>query len=943
MVTELIQRTMGCRKLRIAGVLFLCAATYGFPQEQNVIRVGSINRGTIISIADDGTASGYIPALLQELEPYLTDRIVYVRAQTISPELCFPALDDKTADLIVYHTKTSGLQQNYEYSKMCIGHRMTALFTYKTHDYAYRDFQSFRGASVGYIYPFNSMSGEKEYLSSKIEGIRYIPYKNIDDIHRDLRNGALDLAFTGLGNIQDDEIVLDRFSLSETYFITRKGECRKINDALGHFMIEKPEVFAALQKKYFVRNSVTEFTKQEREFIAAAGHRKIPIGVVSDRTVSSLYDDKTGQFTGIEPDIIRSLQQITGLEFTLIPKPAEETAPEFLKKNSLFIGIARSKVLEERFGLQLCTELYPVPVELVVKDSDKFNLKVPHTIALTPDSLFIRDFIKRQYPSWIIVQVKDLQAKLDTVLSGKADCSVFAKYDLQYLLQKPKYKQLHIYPVDFTQFPLTIAAGKSVSPVLISILNKSITILQNTELTSIINRNVVETTYVPTFYDTLYSYRPVYLSLLVIISTIFLILLYVAHLKVRQNQRLAEANTELNRTNAELDAAEKKARRANAVKTDFMARMSHDMRTPMNAIIGFSNFGIEECDDEHFTEYFRKIKESSDYLLALVNDVLDIQRLESETIKLRKTVVPAGEITAHVLTIISPRAAEKNISLTTVFDTVPDGTYLFLDEKRMEQILINILNNAVKYTPSGGQVKWIMEQTIRQDACIVRTTVTDTGVGMSKEFQKHMFEPFSREKNSESKSESSTGLGLSITKKLVEIMGGSIFCRSKLNAGTSFTITISHRIPSSAQIAAYKEIQHGNPSATAACLAGSRLLLCEDNELNREILVKILATQGITVDTAENGSIGVEKAAATQYDGIIMDVRMPVMDGLTAAKKIRQFNKTVPIIALSANAYAEDRKESLEAGMDIHLDKPVDKDALFSALIRLLQQNRTRF
>ncbi len=373
----------------------------------------------------------------------------------------------------------------------------------------------------------------------------------------------------------------------------------------------------------------------------------------------------------------------------------------------------------------------------------------------------------------------------------------------------------------------------------------------------------------------------------------------------------------------------------NTENNDFLARMSHDMRTPMNAIIGIATFGMDEIKDPKAHEYFSQIKDSSDYLLALINDILDMQKLESGEIKLNEVITNTPRIAQKVRTIIEPRAAQKGIDLR--FDLECENMYRFIkvDERRLEQVIINILNNAIKYTPEGGIVIWRDYATNLPDGRIkVSHEFIDTGVGISSEFQKNMFEPFTSEVNSQSKSEGGSGLGLAITKNLLDKMGGEISCKSKLGKGTTFYMNVYFNPATEEEIEVF--LKTSKVEKGIKVIKGKRLLICEDVDINIMILKKMLDVYGCDIDVAKNGLDGVNLARENNYDAILMDIRMPVMNGLEAAKEIRKFSSKVPIIALSANAYFEDIQKSKAAGMNKHLAKPIIREELYSTLSSLL-------
>lgn len=392
--------------------------------------------------------------------------------------------------------------------------------------------------------------------------------------------------------------------------------------------------------------------------------------------------------------------------------------------------------------------------------------------------------------------------------------------------------------------------------------------------------------------------------------------------------------------NRQLQETADDARRANAAKTDFLRRMSHDIRTPINGIRGMVEIGDHFPEDmEKQSECRRKILQASDFLLDLVNNVLDMNKLESGELILEDVPFDLRRVSHEVATIIRPQAAERNVTLTT---SQLSATHLNLIGSPLytRQILLNLAGNAIKYNRPGGTLAVsCTEIPVDGERSNFRFTIADTGLGMSEEFQKHLFEPFSQENVSGRSSYTGTGLGLSITKELIEKMGGTISFTSKQGVGTTFVVTLPFKIDQSA--AATPE----TVSTETHDLHGTRALLAEDNDLNREIADFILENEGIEVTNAIDGKQAVDlfaDSAPGYFDVVLMDVMMPVMDGLEAAKRIRAMERsdagTVPIFAMTANAFSDDVRLSQEAGMNEHLSKPLDSKLLIEKLQQYLRR-----
>ncbi|MEG0918819.1 MAG: ATP-binding protein [Anaerovoracaceae bacterium] len=386
---------------------------------------------------------------------------------------------------------------------------------------------------------------------------------------------------------------------------------------------------------------------------------------------------------------------------------------------------------------------------------------------------------------------------------------------------------------------------------------------------------------------------------------------------------------------------------ANAAKSDFISRVSHDMRTPMNAILSFSKMGIEEEGEENLKEYLRDINTSGKYLLNLINDVLDIQKVESKGIKINLTKVNVFETIAEIIKIVKPGMDEKNIDLTLNmnFDVDKLPQYCLLDTLRFKQVFVNLISNGTKFTPENGEITVTIDlDSYKDNIANFRVTIKDNGIGMSEEFQKKMFEPFAQEYNKITSSYAGTGLGLSIVKNIIELIGGSIACESEINKGTSMVVAFPLQLVEQGES---NQTNKGNIQLNYERLKGKRILLCEDHPMNIKITKKILSKQDIIIDVAENGRIGIDKFQRSEsgyYDLILMDIRMPVVDGITAAKEIRNSNhpqaRDIPIIAMTANTLAEDIAKTKEAGMNLHLSKPIDPKELYDTLVEQLSKNK---
>ena len=389
-----------------------------------------------------------------------------------------------------------------------------------------------------------------------------------------------------------------------------------------------------------------------------------------------------------------------------------------------------------------------------------------------------------------------------------------------------------------------------------------------------------------------------------------------------------------------LEEAKKLAEAANAAKTTFLFNMSHDIRTPMNAIIGFTDLlKKNKYEADKVEDYIDKIQSSSDFLLSLINNVLEMARIESGKTTLEESVFRTGEICEGIVSVYSDLMKQKNISFTRSMDI--HTKYIYGDIVKLRKIWLNIVSNAYKYTPEGGtiSISTIELPCDEEGYAKIQTTFSDTGIGMSKEYLDVIFEEFSRERTSTESQIQGTGLGMSIVKQLVDLMGGTITVKSELGKGSTFQVIFTHRIGENPD----SKNSENQETIDYQAFKGKRILLAEDNELNAEIAMTILSEAGFEVECAEDGIVCVDmlqKAPCGYYDLILMDVQMPNMDGYKATRTIRSMKDScrnnIPIIAMTANAFDEDKKNAFEAGMDGHIAKPISIDAIAKAVNEVL-------
>ncbi|MBR3789158.1 MAG: response regulator, partial [Clostridia bacterium] len=385
------------------------------------------------------------------------------------------------------------------------------------------------------------------------------------------------------------------------------------------------------------------------------------------------------------------------------------------------------------------------------------------------------------------------------------------------------------------------------------------------------------------------------------------------------------------------------AKKAETAKSNFLFNMSHDIRTPMNAILGFNTIAEKNIDNKEIAlDALKKAKHSGEHMLSIINNVLDMARIGSGKLELNREIVNFPELINKLKEMFVHDMAQKDITFNTNFNI--KTSVIYSDSLRISQIIINLLSNALKFTNSGGSVTFqVSEMKSPDERAYYQVRIEDTGIGMSEEFQKHLFTAFEREQNTTQSGVQGTGLGLAITRNLVNLLGGSLTYNSMVGVGTEFTFTFK------AEKANVSEVKSKDDVSLLPELKGKRILVVEDNMINREIARELLEDEGFIIEEAEDGTVAVSMLEAKEkgyYEFVLMDIQMPIMNGYTATRKIRGSDNTdiadIPIIAMTANAFSEDKKNAFDAGMNEHVAKPLDIDILIEVLNKVYKETHNQ-
>lgn len=760
---------------------------------------------------------------------------------------------------------------------------------------------------------------------------------NFDEVNRKLAAHEID-CFVSLEQPFWKERGISRIDMigkSDIYFVINKNRAdikKELDEGMRQLEEDDPFFLADLYKQYFSFDIKPVLTGEEQNWVNE--HGAIRIGYLKDEPGISVKDPVTGKKGGVLYDYMEYADDCLGnqqLDFEPIEMESRAALREALQtgKIDMIFTVSNPNSGEEK-GIAFTNTAWTYNL-FAVTEKKPFEEMAANRVAILKDNLPVRRQIEYYYPQWTIIPCRSVEEARNKTVRGEADCFVTGAR------QAVKYTERNaLYSIPLSR-TLEISFGvKSGQPQLLAVLNKTLKAMPIGMLSSSFSMHenakhkVTLEDYIK---DNLLLFSASFLLVTLLILSIFILLLQ----KARKAERAARsAAGKAKDLNEKLQIAVEKAEGANRAKTNFLNNMSHDIRTPMNAILGYNRLMRKKLTDPQLIDYQRKIEQSGSLLLSIINHVLDMARIESGKSKLDENAEVLGMIFDEAYGVFAPEAAKKEIRMKKTIAV--EHRSLICDGTKIREIFVNLISNAVKYTPRGGSVEVNVNELPceRKGFARIQTVVTDTGIGMSKEYLPTIYDSFSRERNTTMGKVAGTGLGMAIVKELVTMMGGTIEVKSELGEGTTFTVTLDHKIAETRHDDR-KEI--ASRKAAAESLADLHILLAEDNDLNAEIAMTLLEEAGLKVDRAADGIqcvSRIEKEPAGTYALILMDIQMPNMDGYKATETIRQLpdpkKAAIPIIAMTANAFEEDRKMALAKGMNGYIAKPIDPAKMLAAI-----------
>ena len=904
-----------------------------------VVRVGSFE-DTFNYVNEKGARKGYGYELLQTLSGYTGWQFEYV---TCDWSDCFEKLENGEIDIMGGISYTEDRAEKMLFSDEPMGVEKYYLYADLSRaDISASDYKTLNGKKVGVL-----MGTEPEVMLTEWEekyGLKteHVNVSNNEDAKQKLANHEID-CFVSLEESFWADLgisTITRVGKSGIYYALNKNRSdlkEELDNAMRALDEAAPFYTADLYKRYFSLDYIPILTGEEKAWLKE--HGAIKMGFLTSDSGVSTFDPATGEFTGVITDYIQFAADCLGnqeLEFQLVGYDSKEAELDALKSGEIdmIFHFDQNPNLAEEYHFA-CTNTTWTSNLMAVTNKQHFNENNVNRIAVPQNKLSLKKYLAFYYPQWEIVDCDTQEDAAKLVKDGQADCFVTG------ISSENKYsKKYSFYSVPLLNPVKSCFAVNSGNRSLLSILNKTIKAMPVNMLAGALamyKSSARKVTLSDFIKDNFFK--------VMLISSIAVAVVLLTILMLLQKARKAEAAarkaaSDTQELNAKLQVAVEKAESANHAKSTFLFNMSHDIRTPMNAIIGYADLASRHLDDPaKLKNYMENIQVCGQNLLMLLNNVLDLARIENDKTEMEYSVSDIEKDFRNCVAMFRNQADSKGQTLTVT--TQLQYPYIYADIPHLTEICTNLVSNAVKYTGAGGTIRCDVTQkpSKKEGWCDTVVTVADNGIGMSQEFQKHIFEPFERERTSTVSKVEGSGIGMGIVKKLVGLMGGTVEVESRIGVGSTFTVTIPCRIASEDETQAKRET---NPS-DQKCLCGTRILLTEDNDLNAEIAVELLQEEGCTVDRAKDGVECVdmlEKAANGTYQLILMDIQMPVMNGYDAARKIRGLDDpqkaNIPIIAMTANAFTEDRQVALDAGMNDHIAKPINMNVLVPTLRKYL-------
>ena len=897
--------------------------TQGIEEENKTVRVGYFPYANFQEggYGEHKQGAGY--EYLQKIS-YITGwKYEYVYA---SFKECLDMLADGEIDILGSVSYTPERAESIDFSTYAEGTERYWIYTREDHmNLTNGDPKQMNGCRIGAADGSYQKELLEKWLDSNQIQAEVVVCKGYDEMIEKMDADELDALVVPALSVNSDFIAIANIGASDCYFGVSKSRpdlLKELNSALEEINNTETDYSSKLYARYEGKAVINYVLNEEEKQWLDAHENTIRVGYLKDNL--PFCGEENGKLTGILGTVLDTVREKYEITIKAVPCSTGVEMNEALQSGEIDIAgpILQDFYTQEQFQVVLTDEIFDITPVVIYKGNEYTDSL--STIAATETSLYSKLMVSRLFPDAEIKLYDTQEECLEAVANGKVGATVIPSSKINLLNESSLTKSLSFAEMAKRQElgMFTTRENRRAA----TIINKAIV-----QSSNILNGVVLAQNSVSEKKMTLQDVLAEYAGLAIVVSfvIIFVLLLLVYSLSVSRKKQM-EALKEAQDANA-----------ANIAKTTFLNHMSHDIRTPMNAIVGFTEIAMKRKPDKEVENCLKKIRQSSEYLMTLMNDVLDISRIESGKLEYKPVPVDLRDMLNTVLSIARGYIENRDLNLYVSREELKTP-YVMADELRIREVLLNIISNAVKFTKDGGTISFVAENCPGNDAhhVIVRYRISDTGIGMSEEFLDRIFDEFSQENDGARTSYKGTGLGMAIAKKYVDLMGGKIEVSSRQGIGSIFTVEIP------LLIAEHVETEEKEKLRKDIDLHGLHVLLAEDNDLNAEIAVSLLEEQGMIVTRAADGKSVLAQFCHTDpgtFDLILMDIMMPEMNGYETTKAIRNLpdrpdGKKIPVIAMTANAFAEDVQAALDAGMDDHVAKPVDMEILTSVITKYIER-----
>lgn len=890
--------------------------------KKEVVRVGYFDLGEYYKADTEGNVTSYDADFLSEISHYTNYTFEYVDCGTWSHAM--DMLDEHEIDLIGTMQWTADREQKYEICDASYGYSVAELAALNSSSYIYEDYDKIADAKVGCVGGYVIKNQLENYMKNKNIKLNITTYDTQTQLDQALERGEIDLVAANAHAIHEDWKVIEKFAYAPFYFASWKGNeelTAAISAAIIKIHIYEPDYAVDLIQQYFPLLVNSPYTKEELDCIKKGE----VYSIYFDGTTAPLvwYDQSAEKMKGVLVEVCNQLTEQTGLRLNTCVRKDSNTSDNVhtVKYRTIYYDAKE----DARNETGVTSAIIDQEFKMYHRVGAEYKEGNAYDIAIVKNRDGLRDYLTQMYSNCTLVEYDTPAECMEQLKKGQVELSFLNSNVADHILITQNIDQVTAIPMTNVTFGIALQFGGKDAELLAGIIDKGLQLVDEDKVNDkLVSYALTTAPEVNLLYLVKHHIIMTIIICLILILMIVTLAILFTYAQVMKKQRIH-------------------VEQANHARTEFFARMSHDMRTPMNGILGMAKLSRDENDSKVLKNNLLKIEESGEFMLSLINDTLDLQRLESGKLTFNMQSVKSEEFFNGMVNMAMEAARQKRINFETILPKPNEQSFLELDTVRVKQIFLNLTSNAIKFTPSGGTIQLLIARMGESaESETYQFKVTDTGIGMSREFiENHLFQAYSQEFNKEASRYAGSGLGLAITKNLVELLHGHITVESELGEGTTFTVELSFEKSDSTTVEENLHQKESLKESYIKALSGKRILLAEDHPLNAEIAVRLLQKVGCEVTWAENGARAVEMfqdSAEAYYQAVLMDIRMPEMNGIEAAQNIRQLDRadalSIPIIALSANAYDDDIKACLEAGMNEHLAKPIDTLELYATLCK---------